>query len=162
KTHQPAPLRDRVPGIPQEVETLCLRCLAKAPDRRPSAAELAGEFSRLLGVTRSGSPMNQAAAMAPGVPARLRWRLAAGLGVVAALGVIAVAAWQPWRHDAQKEGTPAGGRAEADSRAGALGVTALRVEHRARVGDGGVDKGVLGDRSQEVGCDDTVRIAVEL
>src|SRR5262249_23479210 len=80
KTNQP-PLRDRVPGIPQDIETLCLRCLEKSPDRRPKAAELAGEFSRLLGVTRSGSPMKEAVALAPPVPARSWRRLGIALTV---------------------------------------------------------------------------------
>lgn len=37
--HQPAPL-PRIPGLPDEVAQMCLRCLAKAPEERPTAVEI--------------------------------------------------------------------------------------------------------------------------
>ncbi|AGZ39094.1 serine/threonine-protein kinase [Actinoplanes friuliensis] len=39
-----------LPGMPAEVADLCLGCLAKDPERRPSAAELAGALAALVGL----------------------------------------------------------------------------------------------------------------
>lgn len=45
----PEPLGRRVPGIPQDLETICLRAMAKEPDRRyPSAAALAADLRRFV------------------------------------------------------------------------------------------------------------------
>jgi hypothetical protein len=39
-----------LPGLPPEVSDLCLRCLAKRPERRPTAAEVAEALSALVGL----------------------------------------------------------------------------------------------------------------
>ncbi|WP_305786048.1 serine/threonine-protein kinase [Symbioplanes lichenis] len=45
----PAPLPP-LPGLPPEVADLCLRCLAKQPENRPGAEEVATELARLVGL----------------------------------------------------------------------------------------------------------------
>ncbi len=46
----PMPPREIVPGIPRDLEAICLRCLEKDPSRRfPSAEALADDLHRLLG-----------------------------------------------------------------------------------------------------------------
>jgi serine/threonine protein kinase len=57
---EPAPLPP-IPGLPAQVAEDCTRCLAKDPNRRPSATELADAWSRLVPA---------ALAVAPGTAAR--------------------------------------------------------------------------------------------
>jgi len=61
----PAPL-PAVAGLPQEVIAACHRCLAKRPEDRPTAAELAGELDRFTG---AGYPAGTWIGLA-GVPRR--------------------------------------------------------------------------------------------
>ncbi len=76
-----------VAGIPQTLEVLCLRCLAKNPADRPSAAELA---AALTAFDPDEGPV--APSEAPIRPRRSRWGLA--LAVVLALVVlVALLAW---------------------------------------------------------------------
>lgn len=45
----PRPPRELAPDLSADIEAICLKCLAKAPEGRyPSAAELAGDLSRFL------------------------------------------------------------------------------------------------------------------
>jgi serine/threonine-protein kinase len=61
---EPEPLPP-VPGLPAEVADLCRRCLAKRPDDRPTAAEVARDLAKVAGIvayplgparTRGGFP----------------------------------------------------------------------------------------------------------
>jgi DNA-binding response OmpR family regulator len=47
-TKEPAPLRESNPSVPEPLERLVLRTLAKAPAERPTARELADELSAVL------------------------------------------------------------------------------------------------------------------
>jgi serine/threonine-protein kinase len=81
----PPPLRREHPEIPAELESICLRCLEKAPERRiSSAVELADELERYL----AGEPSH--------IPPRTLWqRLQRWTrrepGLVSRLAVLAVA-----------------------------------------------------------------------
>src|SRR5262249_35118269 len=46
----PQPLKELVFDIPEQIESIVMRTLAKNPDQRPTAEELAEEFAKLLGV----------------------------------------------------------------------------------------------------------------
>jgi serine/threonine protein kinase len=80
---QPRPVRELVPGVPAELDALCLRCLNKRPENRPTATELADALdSGPTASTRPDRPAWKTAAPRrwPFVVAGL---LAAGLLVVA-------------------------------------------------------------------------------
>jgi hypothetical protein len=106
------------------LERLCLRCLEKDPERRPSAGELADELDRLA----SG-------AVPPAVPRRRTWAVAAGLIGAMALAVVLLG-WRLWpgsgeagqrSEETPKDDNPAARGAEKPAEA--LTVRALRVMH---------------------------------
>jgi serine/threonine-protein kinase len=92
----PVPLRTIDPAIPLDLETIALRCLAKAPgDRYPSAASVARELERFLdGQAIAARPITtvERASLWVRRNRRLTWTFVAGAAVVVALvaGVLVV------------------------------------------------------------------------
>ena len=82
-TEEPTPPRRLVPGLPRDLETICLRCLEKDAGRRYlSAADLADDLGRFLrGEPVAARPVGRWDAAGAGAGATRRWRL---LGTVAA------------------------------------------------------------------------------
>jgi serine/threonine protein kinase len=108
RTREPVPVRQPQPGVPRDLETICLKCLEKAPARRyGSARELADDLARF----RQGRPI---AARPVSRAERLRrWArrnpLVAGLAAVLALALVGGLAtagalwWDAERHLRQEE-----------------------------------------------------------
>ncbi len=128
-TADPVPPRRLVPGVPRDMETVCLKCLEKEPHRRyASAAALADDLRRY----REGRPV-----LARPTPLWERgWRWARRRPAVAALlaavvvltvGGVAAVTWQ-WRE------AEANAAAEAKSRRAAVAseAEARRYEKEAR------------------------------
>ncbi|QJW96320.1 WD40 repeat domain-containing serine/threonine protein kinase [Frigoriglobus tundricola] len=91
----PEPPRRRAPGVPRDLELICLKCLEKEPHHRyPTAAALADDLARV----RRGAPVS----VRPiGAPARvLRWAkkqpAQAALVAIGALLVLVVPALTVW------------------------------------------------------------------
>jgi tetratricopeptide (TPR) repeat protein len=108
RVHDPVPVRQQQPGVPRDLETVCLKCLEKVPARRYAAAEDLAEDLRRF---REGRPV---AARPVSRPERLRrWGrrnplaavLAAVLAVAltAGLGTALTLWWQAERHLRQEE-----------------------------------------------------------
>ena len=71
KTLDPIPIRRLKPGIPADLETLCLKCLEKEPRRRyASARELADDLTRFL----RGEPVRARPIGPAGTVLRMAWR----------------------------------------------------------------------------------------
>ncbi len=86
----PIPPRRLQPGVPRDLETICLRCLEKTPKRRyPSAEELAEDLKRFV----DGRPIHARPIRTweKGLKWARRRPAAAGLISLALLGVIALA-----------------------------------------------------------------------
>jgi serine/threonine-protein kinase len=67
---EPGPLPE-VAGLPDEIAELCRRCLAKAPDERPTSAEVAAGLAEAAGIPVPVSPAGRTApatALLPGRP----------------------------------------------------------------------------------------------
>jgi serine/threonine-protein kinase len=95
----------RVPGLSRDLETVCLKCLEKEPQRRyPSALELAEDLERFL----AGEPIRAR----PAGPARRLWRwclrrpLVAGLSaalVLSLAGGLGLSLWKGYEAQANLE-----------------------------------------------------------
>jgi hypothetical protein len=99
KTGQMRPLREACPGVPAELEAICLACLRKEPGERPTAAGLAERLERFVGGEEKPSPERERgvaspAAHAPGSDSTLAYsprRSSRRIGL-AALAVVVLAA----------------------------------------------------------------------
>ncbi|MFC4072891.1 serine/threonine-protein kinase [Actinoplanes subglobosus] len=85
----PAPL-PVVAGVPEYVVRLCDRCLAKNPDHRPSADEVAATLSHGAGIRVVG---DVAPIPSGGAPERVRRPVAVGAAVVALLAAAGAGVW---------------------------------------------------------------------
>ena len=97
RVEEPSPLSRYVKHVPRDLETICLKCLEKSPDRRyETAADLAADLTRYLG----GEPV---LARPLGVWERsLKWirrrpALAASIALVA-VGMVVGALGAVWHH----------------------------------------------------------------
>jgi hypothetical protein len=96
---EPVPPAQLQPGVPAELEAICLRCLRKAPgERYPTAAALADDLHCFLeGATVAADPARPRSAMQR---RRLRWGLAAGAaGLLALAGLLATIFLSPAASD---------------------------------------------------------------
>jgi eukaryotic-like serine/threonine-protein kinase len=93
--HDPAPL-PALPGLPAQLSELCMRCLAKDPDERPSAATLEATLVAMLSGDLTDIPSVDAiAATHVALPKAGRLsrasRLAVACAVVAVMGLVGLA-----------------------------------------------------------------------
>ncbi len=101
---EPEPLRSRDPSIPRDLEVICLKCLAKLPERRyASAAELAQDLERWLArepiLARPVSTRERLVSWA-----RRKPELAAALGALAGIVVVSFAVTLGLYLRAEREG----------------------------------------------------------
>jgi WD40 repeat protein/tRNA A-37 threonylcarbamoyl transferase component Bud32 len=130
---EPVPPRRLNPRVPRDLETICLKCLAKEPGRRYGSAEALAEDLRRF---RAGEPVS---ARPAGVAERaFKWarRRPAVAGLLALVGLVTAVAfglviWM-WR-DAVAARTRAekAELAEAEARHGAESAGEVEAKHRA-------------------------------
>ena len=90
KTTEPVPPSRLVPGVPRDIETICLKCLQKEPGKRYETAQALGDDLRRF---LDGRPI--LARRTSGVERAWRWcrrnRLVAGMTGIAAAAIIILA-----------------------------------------------------------------------
>jgi hypothetical protein len=148
-----------LPGESAALERLCLRCLEKEPERRPTAGELADELDRLASVTVS-------VAVTTAARCHRAWVVVACL--VAALVLAGGLGWRLWSarggrgDEAAKDGRE---QAPGAAKAEALAVRSLRVvryPHLEKDQDDPKEQGEIGKDTFTTRYDDVVRAEAEL
>ena len=87
-THEPTPLRELNPEVPEAAEKLVLRCLEKDRERRPaSMAEVLEELRGILGVGGTAA-LSGAGAVQPPPQPRRRWLAPAVLAAAVLLALV--------------------------------------------------------------------------
>jgi tetratricopeptide (TPR) repeat protein/predicted Ser/Thr protein kinase len=90
----PPPVRELRPDVPEALDRIVTRCLAKEPeDRYPDAAAIQAELVA-AGLWESGSTSAAVAAAPPRVPAWRRWAWAAAAVLLVAAGTVAFVFWR--------------------------------------------------------------------
>jgi hypothetical protein len=100
----PLPLSALRPGLPIELERVCLKCLQKSPSERyQKASTVAGELRRFLDGSNAPAPAEPAEKS--GGPTRRRWKTGAliGLALTSALALSAAGSW--WHGVSRKRET---------------------------------------------------------
>jgi eukaryotic-like serine/threonine-protein kinase len=94
---EPVPPARLQPGVPPDLETVCLKCLEKQPARRyGSAADLAADLARFLaGEPTRARPLSRAARLGKWARRRPAVAALAGLSAFLLLAGLALAGW-PW------------------------------------------------------------------
>jgi hypothetical protein len=100
---EPAPPRSVDPKVPRDLETICLKCLEKDPDRRyQTAAELADDlrryFNRFAIAAKRAGPLARAKKWARRNPALV----VAGLALLMAVAAAAVVTYRSQRADEER------------------------------------------------------------
>jgi serine/threonine-protein kinase len=180
RTSSPVPVRKVRPGIPHELERICLACLDKRPENRPSAAELAEQldpFGALEGGCRAaelvtGGYLDELAGedeetlreSRPVRPSSRRSVLAGLLGVVVLSGAVALGVPGRWTTGPRADpGPEPATELPAAGQPIPLRVARLEVKHYAnRQNDHDELTGVLGKDVYGAWLDDSVEVEVEL
>jgi serine/threonine protein kinase len=102
----PRPVRELAPDVPEGLEALCLECLNKQPERRPTAEQLAQQLSSFLAGCGHLTPAREWPAaqapipiredgqrttsghLSPAAPRRLRWVVVSALIVLLAVSFV--------------------------------------------------------------------------
>jgi WD40 repeat protein/serine/threonine protein kinase len=94
-TEEPAPPRRRRRDMPADLQTICLKCLAKEPARRyASAAELAGDLRRFLaGEPIRARPRGKIERLGKWLRRRPASAVLLGASLLIALGLLSVVLW---------------------------------------------------------------------
>ena len=92
----PKPLREVVPGIPEALERITVRCLKKEPERRfQHMGDVRVELQELKETSDSGPAANAGARTLPNTRMS-RWAITGGVGLAILAGVVAVL-WRTWQ-----------------------------------------------------------------
>ena len=102
---EPIPPRRLQPGVPRDLETICLKCLEKKPARRyPSAAALADDLERYLdGRPITARPAGRTDRLAKWVRRRPTTAALIGVSVVALLALFSIGTWFYLKEKAARE-----------------------------------------------------------